>query len=109
MKTTIKGDLAILDNRTRDDIAAAPERVLNRLKASVSELELKINHLVPSGATSCEISVRLSDRIQIMARHRDLDAAKATYAALERARLQITRTLQRRRKRRPVQAGPVTA
>ena len=79
------------------------------MSKSIAEIDVNIGYIARTGATLCEVSVRMSNHVQILARERDLDASKAILRALERARLQASQSLQRARQRRKaglVAAGP---
>lgn len=64
---------------------------------------------MPAGAMRCEVTVRLVDQVQMMARDRNQDELKASTKALERARVQVSQSVQRARRRRSNAAGEADA
>lgn len=98
MKTDINGSVTMLDTETRERITAAGERLFGRLGRRIAGLKVQVEQAAPTGATTCEVTVKTSNRFQILARHRDRDALKAAETALERARLQVGRALRGSRK-----------
>jgi len=100
MKTALSGDVAMLDRTTREQAAAVPRKILERFSKRIENVEVRVSHLMPTGSTSCEVTVRLVDHVQVMARDRDQDALKAITKALERARAQVSQSVQRARRRR---------
>jgi len=65
---------------------------------------VRISHLVRSDSTLCEVTVGLANNVQIMAQDRDLDAIKAIFKALERARVQVSQSLRQVRRRQMMEA-----
>jgi ribosome-associated translation inhibitor RaiA len=64
---------------------------------------------MPTGSNRCEVTVRLADHVQVTTRDRDQDALRAVTKALERARLQVSRSVQRARQRRSFAAREAEA
>jgi glycyl-tRNA synthetase beta subunit len=108
MRFDINGHAAMLDEETKDKIAAARERLFGRLRDRIAELDVRVDHIAQTGSTLCQVTVRTANRVQVLARHRDRDALKAVLTALERARNQITRALKPLRQRRPDGLSAVT-
>ena len=97
MTFAIQGHIVMLDEETREKIAAARKRLFGRLCNRIAELGVRVNHSAQTGATLCQVNVRTANRIQVLTRHRDRDASKAVLTALERARIQIRGRLKPRR------------
>ena len=108
MKFDIKGHVAMLDNETKEKIAAARERLFGRLRERIAEVDVRIDHIAQSGATLCQVTVRTANHVQVLTRHRDRDALKAVLTALERARLQIGGAFKPRGQSRPGGLSAVT-
>ena len=97
MRFAIQGHGAMLDQETKETIAATRERLFGRLRKHIAEVDVRVDHIAQTGATLCQVNVRTENRIQVLARHRDRDALKAVLTALERARVQIVGRLKPRR------------
>jgi len=97
MRFAIQGHVAMLDEETKEKIAAAPKRLFGRLCNRIDELGVRVDHSAQTGATLCQVNVRTANRIQVLAQHRDRDALKAAVTALERARIEIVGRLKPRR------------
>jgi ribosome-associated translation inhibitor RaiA len=95
MNTDIKGDVAMLESETREAIAAPRERLFRRIRKHIASLDVHVAHVARTGATLCEVTVRTAHRVQILARHRDQDALTAAKMALEKARRQASRIVNR--------------
>ena len=108
MKFDINGHVAMLDEETKEQIAAARDRLFGRLRDRIAELDVRVDHLAQSGSTLCQVTVKTANRVQILARHRDRDALKAVLTALEQARLQIRRAFKPGRRRRTGSLAAVT-
>ena len=108
MRFDINGHVAMLDQDTKDKIAAARERLFGRLRDRIAGVDVRIDHIAQTGSTLCQVTVRTANRVQVLARHRDRDALKAVLTALERARHQIARALRPLRQRRPGSLSAVT-
>jgi hypothetical protein len=89
MRFAVQGHVAMLDDETKEKIAAARERLFGRLRNRIAALDVRVDHSAQTGATLCQVNVRTANRIQVLARHRDRDALKAVLTALERARVRI--------------------
>jgi hypothetical protein len=108
MRFDIKGHVAMLDSETKENIAAAGERLFGRLRDRIAALDVRVEHIAQTGATLCQVTVLAANRVQVLARHRDRDALKAVLTALERARLQVARALRSARQPRPAVLSEVT-
>jgi len=108
MRVDISGHVAMLDEETKEKIAAAREHLFGRLRDRIAELDVRVDHVAQTGSTLCQVTVRTANRVQVLARHRDRDALKTVLTALERARNQITRALQPLRQRRTGGLSAVT-
>ena len=97
MRSAIQGHVAMLDNETKENIAAARERLFGRLRNRIADLDVRVDHIAQTGATLCQVNVRTANRFQVLTRHRDRDALTAVLTALERARAQIVGRLKPRR------------
>ena len=89
MRFAIQGHVAMMDNETKEKIAAARERLFGRLRNRIAGLDVRVDISAQKGATLCQVNARNANRIQVLARHRDRDASKAVLTAHERARVQI--------------------
>jgi ribosome-associated translation inhibitor RaiA len=97
MRFAIQGHVAMLDNETKEKIAAARERLFGRLRNHIAELDVRVDHSAQTSATLCQFNVRTANHIEVLTRHRDRDASKAVLTALERARVQNLGRLKPRR------------
>jgi ribosome-associated translation inhibitor RaiA len=107
MKTALSGDVSMLDRTTREKAAAIPRKILERFSKHIAHVDVHVSHLMPTGSTLCEVTVRLADHVQVMARDRNQDALKAITKALERARVQVSQSVQPARRRRSKAAREV--
>ena len=109
MKTALSGDVAMLDRTTREKAAAIPRKILERFSKRIAHVDVHVSHLMPTGSTLCEVTVRLADHVQVIARDRNQDALKAITKALERVRVQgqVSQSVQRARRRRSKAAREV--
>jgi len=60
MRFAIQGHVAMMDNETKEKIAAARERLFGRLRNHIAELDVRVDHSAQTGATLCQVNVRSS-------------------------------------------------
>jgi len=51
MRSAIQGHVAMLDNETKENIAAARERLFGRLRNRIADLDVRVDHIAQTGAT----------------------------------------------------------